>query len=142
MKTSTLTKLGLLGLSLLAAPAQATLIAYWDMDASTVSGKLAPNAGSQAGSISTSIYEIDVGFDSIVTSVSGTTDNMLPPPPATNRALGFYHVGTVYYSGAFLMEGFDFTGLSDVSISFAYQSENFFTWDSNLEVDYRINGGS
>jgi hypothetical protein len=40
------------------------------------------------------------------------------------------------------MNGFNFTDLSQVSVSFAYDSENSFTWDTNLEVDYRIGGGS
>src|SRR5690606_26010775 len=76
-----------------------------------------------------------------VYSVAGTAENILPPAPSTNRAIGFYHGASVYHSGSLIMDGFDFTGLSDVSISFAYFSENLFTWDSHLHVDYRINGG-
>jgi len=122
--------------------AHGVLLAYWNMDANTVSGKLTPNSGSQAGSISTEIINIEVGFDGGIDPLaSGTTDNIIGTS-GTNRALGFYRVGSVYSAGSFRMSGFNFTNLENVSISFAVQGENTFTWDTNLEVDYRINNGS
>ncbi|GHC10457.1 PEP-CTERM sorting domain-containing protein [Cerasicoccus arenae] len=130
--------------SLLAASsAQAIVQAYWDMDSSTVSGKLPPSQGTQAGSISTSFVEFSAGFiGEIQPGIGGTTENILPPPSATNRAVGFFRAGSVYFDGAFEMANFDFTGLTDASLSFAYRSDNVFTWDSNLEIDYRIDDGS
>tara|TARA_R100000027_G_scaffold67314_2_gene65528 strand:+ start:3945 stop:4628 length:684 start_codon:yes stop_codon:yes gene_type:complete len=122
---------------------RAELIAYWDMDASLVSGKLGANSGSQAGAISASIEEIVVGFDGGVDpGVAGTALNASGSVGVPNLGVGFYRVGVVYESGSFLMEGFDFTGLSDVGVSFAYDSFGAFTWNSNLHVDYRIGEGS
>ncbi len=136
-------------LALLSAPlfigvnAHAILLGYWDMDAATTLGKLPVNQGSQSGTVSGSFTEFSVGFIAeIQPDVTGTTDNILPPPPATNRATGFYRAATIYHDGAFEMNDFNFTGLTDANVSFAYRSENFFTWDSNLEVDYRVNDGS
>lgn len=113
------------------------------MDAITVGGKLPANGGSQAGSVTASVVDISLGFSSgIDPSVPGTSDNIVGPEPGTNLAMGFYRVGTAYADGSFQMDGFDFTSLSGVSISFAYNSESSFTWDTNLEVDYRIDGGA
>lgn len=121
---------------------RATLVAYWDMDASTPAAKLPATSGTQAGSLSNSFVNLAIGFSSRIDPlVTGTLENIVGSSP-TNRAVGFYRVGTAYESGAFEMSGFDFTGLSDVSISFAYRSFDTFTWDSNLEVDYRIGAGS
>ncbi len=126
-----------------ATSAQALNVAYWNMDASTVIGKGSANKGSQAGSIGSTFYEINAGFFSeIEADVTGTEDNILLPGPIINRAVGFFRAGSAYYNGGFMMENFDFTGLSDVTVSFAYQSLNELTWDTNLEVDYRINDGS
>jgi len=123
--------------------ADAILLAYWDMDANTTLGKLPANQGAQAGTISTEYFEFTVGFIAEIDPlVSGTADNILPPAPATNRATGFYQAATIYNDGAFVMNNFDFTGLTDANISFAYRGENFFTWDTNLDVDYRINDGT
>lgn len=119
------------------------LQSYWDMDSSTVDGKLAANQGTQGGSLSTSFFYLNVGFyDEIQAGISGTVDNILPPSPVTNRAVGFFRVGSVYYDGSFRMEGFNFENLTDVTLSFAYRSFDEFTWDTNLDVDYRINDGS
>lgn len=135
--------LALLLPALAVAPfSQAALQAYWDMDSSTINGKLPANDGAQAGSLSASIVDIEIGFSGgIDPLVGGTTDNLIGPLPSTNRALGFYRVGSVYDDGSFRMEGFDFTGLNNVNVSFAYQSLDAFTWDTHLEVDYRINNG-
>ncbi|WP_309397771.1 PEP-CTERM sorting domain-containing protein [Cerasicoccus maritimus] len=133
----------LLAASCLAATsAQAILVGYWDMDASTVNGKLAPNDGDQMGTLSGSLHDLSVGFIDEVSSIEGTAVNAVLPVGDPNNALEFYHAGTVYASGSFRMSGFDFSELSDVTISFAYNSLNTFTWDTNLDVDYRINGGS
>jgi len=86
---------------------------------------------------------ISAGFDAgIDPLVAGTSINLSGTPGSPNRGTGFYRIGTIYDAGAFRMDGFNFTGLTDVSISFAYNSQDIFTWDTNLEVDYRINGGS
>lgn len=123
--------------------AGAAVIAYWNMDADTLDGKLSANAGSQAGSVTGTLEELAVGFFSRISpNVSGTTLNVIGTPGSPNRGVGFYRVGTFYEAGAFVMSGFDFTGLSGVVVSFAYLSEESFTWDENLHVDYRINSGS
>ncbi|MBC2601524.1 hypothetical protein [Puniceicoccus vermicola] len=120
----------------------AALIAYWDMDAGTVSGKLPANGGAQAGSVSASIVDIGAGFSNTVEAdVAGTDLNLSGAEGDPNRAVGFYRIGSVYENGSFRMAGFDFTGQSDVRISFAYDSLSAFTWNSNLHVDYRINDG-
>jgi len=122
--------------------ASAALQAYWDMDSSTLNGKLTVNSGAQAGNISSSFFEIGVGFiNRIDADIDGTDENIIGDIPDTNRSVGFYRVGSAYEDGAFRMEGFDFTGLSNVELSFAYRSENTFTWKSDLEVDYRIGNG-
>lgn len=139
-----LTALSLATLPLLAnIPAHAAVQAYWDMDASTVLGKRNVSQGEQAGTVSADFNEFSVGFiGEIQPGITGTSENILPPPPATNRATGFYRAASFYFDGAFEMYNFDFTNLTDASISFAYRSENFFTWDANLEVDYRIDDDS
>jgi hypothetical protein len=123
--------------------AGATVLTYWNMDAPTTEGKLSVNAGSQAGIVTASIQEFSAGFISgINPDVAGTTLNVLGPEGSPNRGVGFFRIGTVFAQGTFVMSGFDFTGLSAVVVSFAYQSAEFFTWDENLHVDYRINSGS
>lgn len=125
------------------AQVNAVVQAYWNMDSSTVSGKLAVNQSNQPGPLSASFTEIDVGFiGEIDADISGTTLNQLPPTPATNRSVGFFRAGSAYYDGTFVMNDFNFTGQSDVTVSFAYRALNVFTWDAQLEVDYRIDDGS
>lgn len=125
------------------APALAILQAYWNMDANNRTGKETVNQGAQSSTASAFFFEDSAGFfDEIQYDISGTTDNILPPSPPTNRSVGFFRLASVYYDGGFQMDNFDFTGLTDVEVSFAYRSLNAFTWDTELEVDYRINNGS
>lgn len=122
--------------------AQGALVAYWNMDSDLLAGKLPANLGSQAGTITSQYEEFAVGFEAgIDPDITGTTENIIGTS-SPNRSVGFYHVGVVFADGAFVMNNFDFTGLSDGSISFAVRGENFFTWDTNLDVDYRVNNGS
>ncbi|WOO41725.1 hypothetical protein [Rubellicoccus peritrichatus] len=122
--------------------AQAALVGYWNMDSNLVAGKLPANAGSQAGTITSNYEEFAVGFEAgIDADITGTTENIIGVS-SPNRSVGFYHLGVAFADGAFVMNNFDFTGLSDGSISFAVRGENFFTWDTNLDVDYRVNNGS
>ncbi|MEM0965478.1 MAG: hypothetical protein AAGJ81_04950 [Verrucomicrobiota bacterium] len=117
----------------------ATLVAYWNMDGSTVPSKLSVTSGSQAGSITAGILDINGTVDPLI---AGTSINVEGPVGSPNYALGFYRTTTIFNDGRFLMEGFNFSELTDVSVSFAYRSLGAFTWDSNLEVDYRIGNSS
>jgi len=136
MKTSLCTILALL---FLVCDTCASLVAYWDMDAPTLEGKLAANAGTQVAEVSSQFQELAVGFTAeILPDVVGTGLNLVGPPSATNRSVGFYRAATIYATGAFLMQGFDFSSLSGVVLSFAYLSESVFTWDVHLQVDYRL----
>ncbi|WP_309383580.1 PEP-CTERM sorting domain-containing protein [Cerasicoccus frondis] len=123
-------------------PTQAILQGYWNMNSNANIGKLDANQGEQAATVAASFVEITAGFiGEIEPDVSGTTENLIPPTIGFNRAVGFFRAGSVYYDGAFEMFNFDFSDLSEVSVSFAYRGEKFFTWDSNLDVNYRIDGG-
>lgn len=126
-----------------ASAAQAELITYWNMDEEAVLDKLDPDGGSQTG-VSSSFTNFTVGVDSELSNEDGTEVNILPPIPpiADNNSVGWYHLGAAYSSGSFRVTGFDFSEYEDVVVSFAYNSENIFTWDTNLDVDYSINGGT
>lgn len=129
--------------ALVLAPLQTRgeLLAYWNMDNPVVIDKINPNAGSQAGSIDTFLNDIAVGFSSSIEDVAGTTDNIIGTSPS-NRAIGFYRVGVVYANGSFRMDNFDFTNFTGGQVSFAVRGQSAFTWDTNLEVDYRVNNGA
>lgn len=130
---------GLIGVS----AAQAELITYWNMDEEAILDKLTPNDGSQTG-VSSVFTHFSVGIGSELSNEDGTEVNILPPIPpiADNNSVGWYHVGAVYDSASFRVDGFNFSGYENVVVSFAYQSENFFTWDTNLDVDYSLDGGT
>lgn len=133
-----------LAICFLAQPlSNASVIAYWNMDALTLAGKLPANAGTQGATVTASFDEFAVGFLSGIDPVAeGTTINIVGSEGWPNRGVGFFRIGAIYENGAFVMSGFDFTGLSTVAVSFAYKSEFAFTWDEDLNVDYRINSGS
>ena len=126
------------------APVSGALIAYWDQDASTVLGKLTPSGGSQDGAVKASFFSFSVAFeDEIEPDIGGTSGNIPPSfSSPTNRAVGFYRRGTAYADGQFRMEDFDFTGLTDVVLSFDYRGGEFFTWSDDLDVGYRIGTGA
>lgn len=130
----------IIALSLYAVPAQAsTLLAYWNMDDTSVNGKLAVNDGVQSSIVSAGFVDISTGFFSEIGNADGTTDNIVGSAPLDNNSVGFYRAFTVYNEGAFEMYGLDFTNFTDGQLSFAVRSQNNFTWDTNLHVDYRFN---
>lgn len=130
-------------LTAMSLPADAqTLLSYWNMDASSVNSKLPANDGVQSATVGAAFVNISAGFSGgIDPLIGGTLDNIVGSSP-TNRAVGFFRVGAVYDDGAFEMNNFDFANYTDGEISFALRGENLFTWDTNLEVDYRLNNGS
>jgi len=142
MKTSTfLFRCAVPLLALFAAgPVQATLVAYWDMDASSVGSKRSPSGGSQAGTVVMD-FAYPPGWGTDITDVAGTPVNVVPPEGTSNRAVSFdTGLSVLQNADIITITGLDFTGLRDVEVSFAALGDAAFSWNSEIHLDYSIVG--
>ncbi|MDP0496849.1 MAG: PEP-CTERM sorting domain-containing protein [Verrucomicrobiota bacterium JB024] len=115
------------------------LLAYWNMDASTVSSKFTANQGDQAGTVT--MTAAPSGFLNGMSSVTGIALNALPPIGDPNNAL---HTTTFISSGEecqVVMSGLNLSNMTDLTLSFAVKSNAFFSWGEHMHIDYDIGEG-
>ncbi|MBC2594355.1 PEP-CTERM sorting domain-containing protein [Ruficoccus amylovorans] len=131
----------------LAANANAqNLLAYWNMDDPDVTTKLAINEGSQKGTEenpTTIVMAIDpLGFWNTVTSVPGTTENLIPPANVPNNAISTGSFVSSGVTNTLTITGINMSGLSDLTFSFASYSNAFISWGERMHIRYWVDDGN
>lgn len=119
-----------------AASAQASLLYYWDFNVDTEHpNPLVPTIGSASASLTFSAIGLGTW-----TSGTGTAINIVNGY-ANGDSLAFVDIVDGFSNHELTFENLDFSNLSDVQISFAVRSTEFFEIADTFTYEYRVSAG-
>ncbi len=119
------------------------LLAYWNMDSVSVSGKLEADNGSQQGNVSMAAKPEGI-FINYLTTGTGTEINIYPSSTITpgNQALIVSSVADIGQAAYLEISGLNFTNQTDGVISFAIKSEDGLIWNQHIDLGYKVGAGT
>jgi hypothetical protein len=114
------------------------LLAYWNMDKTDVQEKLDTKEGVQAGNIVMTAEPVSSFFGRLSNNANGTEINIVGEPGDPNQSLKIASVFNVGEEGWLIMSGIDMEHLTDLTLSFAVNSDATIYWNVVMHIDYRV----